>query len=37
VYLVEVLAERFQVTERVLVRHRALAGRPLAATAGQTL
>jgi UPF0042 nucleotide-binding protein len=37
VYLVEALARRFAPTERVLVRHRALAGRPLAATASQTL
>ncbi len=36
VYLVEALARRFAPTERVLVRHRALAGRPLAATASQT-
>jgi UPF0042 nucleotide-binding protein len=37
VYLVEALAKRFRPTEQVLVRHRTLAGRPLAATAGQTL
>ena len=36
VYIVEALAGRFSPTERVLVRHRALAGRPLAATASQT-
>jgi UPF0042 nucleotide-binding protein len=37
VYLVEALARRFAPTERVLVRHRALAGRSQAATASQTL
>jgi UPF0042 nucleotide-binding protein len=37
VYLVEALAKRFRLTERVLVRHRALAGRPPAATTEQTL
>ena len=36
VYLVEALARRFAPTERVLVRHRALAGRSQAATASQT-
>ena len=35
VYLVEALARRFSPTERVLVRHRALAGRPQAAIATQ--
>jgi UPF0042 nucleotide-binding protein len=37
VYLVEALARRFAPTERVLVRHRALAGRSQATTASQTL
>jgi UPF0042 nucleotide-binding protein len=37
VYLVEALAKRFSPAQRVLVRHRALAGRPAAATARQTL
>lgn len=36
VYLVQALARRFEPTERVLVRHRALAGRSQAATASQT-
>ncbi len=36
VYIVEALARRFAPTEHVLVRHRALAGRPQAATASQT-
>ena len=36
VYIVEALAKRFAPTEHVLVRHRALAGRPQAATASQT-
>ena len=36
VYIVEALARRFAPTERVLVRHRALAGRAQAATASQT-
>jgi UPF0042 nucleotide-binding protein len=36
VYIVEALARRFAPTERVLVRHRTLAGRPPAATASQT-
>jgi len=36
VYLVEALARRFAPTERVLVRHRALAGRAQAATVSQT-
>ena len=36
VYVVEALARKFTPTERVLVRHRALAGRPHAATASQT-
>ena len=36
VYLVEALARRFAPTERVLVRHRALAGRSQAAAASQT-
>jgi UPF0042 nucleotide-binding protein len=36
VYIAEVLARRFSPTERVLVRHRALASRP-AATTSQTL
>jgi UPF0042 nucleotide-binding protein len=36
VYLVEALARRFAPTERVLVRHRGLAGRPQAASASQT-
>jgi RNase adapter protein RapZ len=36
VYVVQALAKRFAPTERILVRHRALAGRPLAATASQT-
>jgi len=37
VYLVEALARRFRISERVLVRHRTLAGRPLTAIEGQTL
>jgi UPF0042 nucleotide-binding protein len=36
VYLVEALARRFSPTERVLVRHRALAGRSQAVTASQS-
>jgi len=36
VYIVEALARRFAPTEHVLVRHRALAGRPQDATASQT-
>ena len=36
VYVVQALAKRFAPTERILVRHRALAGRPPAATATQT-
>jgi len=36
VYLVEALSRRFAATERVLVRHRALALQPAAATAHQT-
>ena len=36
VYLVEALARRFSPTERVLIRHRALAGRPLPSTTSQT-
>lgn len=36
VYLVEALAKRFAPTERVLVRHRALADRPAAAISRQT-
>jgi RNase adapter protein RapZ len=36
VYLVEALARRFAPTERVLVRHRGLAGRQQAASASQT-
>lgn len=36
VYIVQALARRFEATERVLVRHRALAGRPHSATSAQT-
>ena len=36
VYLIEALARRFAPTERVLVRHRGLAGRQQAASASQT-
>ncbi len=36
VYLVEALARRFAPSERVLVRHRGLAGRQQAASASQT-
>jgi UPF0042 nucleotide-binding protein len=36
VYIVEALAKRFGPTERVLVRHRALAGRPQPVTESQT-
>jgi UPF0042 nucleotide-binding protein len=36
VYIVEALAARFSATERVLVRHRTLAGRPAAASTSQT-
>ena len=36
VYIAEMLAGRFAPTERVLVRHRALAGRPQSATSSQT-
>lgn len=36
VYIVEALAKRFAPSQHVLVRHRALAGRPQAATASQT-
>ena len=36
VFIAQALARRFADTERVLVRHRALAGRPAAADAAQT-
>jgi UPF0042 nucleotide-binding protein len=36
VYLVEALARRFRLTERVLVRHRALAAKPADAAVEQT-
>ena len=37
VYVVQALSRRFAPTEHVLVRHRALAGKPIDATASQTL
>ena len=37
VYIVEELARRFEASERVLVRHRTLTGRPSTAPAGQAV